>query len=372
MFKSQSYDEVYLSGKYTKVVVLRMPYSPIFALSLMVFSLFGLGGCERTEQAQMVETAPVLNAASARFANPFSVRRCMNLGNALEAPNEGEWGYSIREHDFQTLARAGFDTVRIPIRWSKHANHRPPYKIDPAFMTRVQTLVMQAQRAGLGVIIDIHHYEALTYHPAREQARFLGLWAQISTAFANAPANVYFEVLNEPKDKLHSAKLNTLYAKVLPIIRRTNPTRKVILGGYPWNSLESMEEVKWPKDKNLVATFHYYGPHKFTHQGAEWSDPVMPTGVHWGSKADMVELDASFTRAKRFATASGMPVFIGEFGVIDKVPVAERNHWVKIQRQAMEYYGFSWCAWDFSGAFKSYDTSKERWLPGMLDAYFGR
>ena len=168
----------------------------------MAFNLFGLGGCERTEQAQMVETAPVLHAASARLANPFPVRRCMNLGNALEAPNEGEWGYSIREHDFQTLARAGFDTVRIPIRWSKHANHRPPYKIDPAFMTRVQTLVMQAGQAGLGVIIDIHHYEALTEHPAREQKRFLGLWAQISTAFANAPRQCLFRGFKRTKRQI--------------------------------------------------------------------------------------------------------------------------------------------------------------------------
>ena len=159
---------------------------------------------------------------------------------------------------------------------------------------------------------------------------------------------------------------------MLPIIRRTNPTRKIILGGYPWNSLESMEEVKWPKDKNLVATFHYYGPHKFTHQGAEWSDPVMPMGVHWGGTADLVALESDFTRARRFTVPPGMPIFVGEFGVIDKVPLAERTHWIKTQRQAMEYFGFSWCAWDFSGAFKSYDTGKERWLPGMLDAYFGR
>lgn len=343
-----------------------------YCFGVLAFSLLGLNACERTEQALVSKKTHVLQAASARLANPFPVRRCMNLGNALEAPVEGEWGYTIRNRDFQTLANAGFDTVRIPIRWSKHANHRPPYKINPAFMSRVQTLVAQAQRAGLGVIIDIHHYNALTSNPKREQARFLGLWSQIAASFANAPANVYFEVLNEPKDKLSPAKLNALYAKVIPLIRSTNPTRKLIIGGSPWNNLESVEQVAWPRDKNLVATIHYYGPHAFTHQGAEWENPQKPIGVHWGNKADIAELNSSFARAKRFATASGLPVFIGEFGVIDKVPLAERNHWIKVQRQAMEYYGFSWCAWDFAGAFKSYDISGERWLPGTLDAYFGR
>ncbi len=343
-----------------------------YGFGLLVLSQFSLNACGRTEQALTSEQRPSSQSFNKRLTSPMPIQRCMNMGNALEAPREGEWGYTIRKQDFQTVANAGFDTVRIPIRWSKHANHRPPYHIDPSFMARVQTLVKQAQQAGLGVIIDIHHYDALTRYPEREQARFLALWSQIASAFADAPDTVYFEVLNEPKESLRPTKLNALYGKVIPIIRKTNPSRKLILGGYPWNSLESMEQVSWPEDPNLIATFHYYGPHNFTHQGAEWETPQLPLGVHWGDKADMIELDISFKRAKAFATASGLPVFVGEFGVIDKVPQNERNHWIKIQRQAMEYYGFSWCAWDFSGAFKSYDTTSEQWFPGMLDVYMGR
>ena len=377
--------------------------APRLRLGVIALCVLSISGCERTEAAlieadtqsavpktiSQQHTAPAVPATQYTKPNavqmaaqtprprqmkttPFRVKRCMNMGNALEAPVEGEWGYKIRAKDFNIVARAGFDTVRIPIRWSTHASHRAPYTIDPQFMARVQALVIQAQNAGLGVIIDVHHYDALTQNPAREQKRFLAIWAQIATGFTRAPSNVYFEILNEPKDNLVTSKMNPLYAKALATIRRTNPSRKVIIGGYPWNSLESMEEVAWPNDRNIVATFHYYGPHAFTHQGAEWSDPVMPMGVDWGSRADMKELRRSFARAKKFANASGLPIFVGEFGVIDKVPLAQRNHWAKIQRQSMEAHGFSWCAWDFTGAFKSYDMPRERWLPGVLDAYTGR
>ncbi len=308
---------------------------------------------------------------------PFNVRRCMNMGNALEAPREGDWGYTITAQDLRTIAQAGFDTVRIPIRWDAHANHRAPYTIDASFMTRIKTVVREAQTAGLGVIIDVHHYENLMAHPAREQARFLAIWDQIARNFAKASDTVYFEVLNEPTLQLSSQQVNVLYAKALPIIRATNPSRKVILGGNSWNSIESLGAVRWPRfggktDPNLVATFHDYGPHEFTHQGAEWSNPVHPLGRHWGGRSDMAELADTYGTAKKFQARTGLPVFIGEFGVIEKVPVAERFAWTKTRRMTMEAHGFSWCSWDFAGVFKSYDKNTGRWLPGAQDAFFGR
>jgi len=327
---------------------------------------------------QVPQTASTRNSAQLQAPSaPFQVRRCMNMGNALEAPNEGDWGYRITAQDLRSVAAAGFDTVRIPIRWDAHTAHRAPYIIDAPFMARVNTVVRDAQSAGLGVIIDVHHYEDLMARPTREQARFLAIWNQIARNFADAPDTVYFEVLNEPTLQLSNAQVNDLYAKVLPVIRATNPTRKVILGGNSWNSIESLDAVRWPqsankRDANLVATFHDYGPHAFTHQGAEWSEPVLPLGRRWGGPADMDELADTYQQARDFKAKTGLPIFVGEFGVIDKVPMAERFAWTKIRRKTMEAHGFSWCAWDFSGAFKSYDLSTRRWFPGAQDALFGR
>ena len=318
-------------------------------------------------------TAPVtITAPPSQRQTPFNVRRCINIGNALEAPNEGEWGYRIRARDFQTVARAGFDTVRLPVRWDTHTAHRHPYAIDPAYMARVQQVVGQAQAAGLGVIVDVHHYESLIKSPGRQEARFLAIWDQIAHTFKDAPPNVYFEALNEPTRDISMAQVNALYAKLMPVIRRTNPTRKVILGGNSWNSVDTIGQVQWPKDANLVATYHDYGPHAFTHQGAEWSEPVMPLGRRWGGREDEAEFNDTFQLANAFKTRSGLPVFVGEFGVIDKVPQAERNQWMKMRRQRMEASGISWCAWDMMGAFKLYDIEREQWRPGVLDALFSK
>src|SRR4051794_14090901 len=45
----------------------------------------------------------------------------INLGNGLDAPNEGEWGVTLRERHFEMAKAAGLDHVRLPVRFSGHA-----------------------------------------------------------------------------------------------------------------------------------------------------------------------------------------------------------------------------------------------------------
>lgn len=306
-----------------------------------------------------------------RVTTPFLVKKCINLGNALEAPNEGDWGYRIRAKDFRIIKNAGFDSVRIPVRWSTHTAYRPPYKIDPAFMNRVAQVVDQALSADLQVVLDVHLYEPLMEHTERERPRFVAIWAQIAKRFQNAPSALSFEILNEPTLAISSGQLNSLYKQIFPVIRRTNPNRRLIIGGNSWNSVEGLSKVNFPDDVNLVATFHDYGPHEFTHQGASWIDPPMPVGRKWGGAADKAELADVLAKAHRFKMGKTMPIFVGEFGVIKTVSQAERNEWLRIRRKAHEKAGHAWCVWDYSGMFAIYDVSKERWKPGVLEALLG-
>lgn len=95
-------------------------------------------------------------------------------------------------------------------------------------------------------------------------------------------------------------------------------------------------------------------------------------GRRWGGKDDAIELKSTYDIANAFWTKTGLPLFVGEFGVIDKVPQPQRIQWTKVRRQTMEANNMAWCVWDFSGAFKSYDLATEQWLPGVQDALFAR
>lgn len=341
-------------------------FTPLACLTLMA--------CSGETQDVNAEDA-IIQTASNRFMvsrNNFPVKRCVNMGNALEAEQEGSWGYTIQEHHLQKIAQAGFDTIRIPIRWDAHTSVHPPYTIDIAFMERVKEVVGQAQSYGMGVIIDVHHYESLIKNPRTQTNRFIAIWDQIANVFQYAPPNVYFEIVNEPTRDITSQQVNALYRAVIPVIRRTNPTRVLIIGGNSWNSLDTLKEVDFPQDPNVIATFHDYAPHNFTHQGATWTENPPPMGEKWGSPSDYAALKSDYQMAKDFQSRSNRPIFVGEFGVIDTVPLSERVRWTLARRKAIEQAGFSWCVWDFAGGFSIYDKDREQWRPGMLEALMGR
>src|SRR5207249_4998810 len=106
--------------------------------------------------------------------------RGINLGNALEAPKEGEWGVKLEAEYFQTIKKAGFETVRLPVRWSAHAQAEAPYTIDPKFAGRVDWAIDQALANKLNIIVNVHHYGEVDADPDRHLPRLAGLWEQIA------------------------------------------------------------------------------------------------------------------------------------------------------------------------------------------------
>src|SRR5215207_11739364 len=107
--------------------------------------------------------ACVIPSATAQdiFAANKALGRGVNLGNALEAPKEGDWGMKIEAEFFPLIKQAGFQHVRLPVKWTAHASQEAPYKIDDAFIARIDTLLKQAEDAKLRVVLNHHHYDEL-------------------------------------------------------------------------------------------------------------------------------------------------------------------------------------------------------------------
>ena len=82
----------------------------------------------------------VTASAADMFARNKELGRGVNLGNALEAPNEGEWGMKIEDEFFPLIKQAGFKHVRLPVKWTAHAAKESPFTVDAAFFARVDHL----------------------------------------------------------------------------------------------------------------------------------------------------------------------------------------------------------------------------------------
>lgn len=300
------------------------------------------------------------------------IQRCMNLGGALESPRrEGEWGYTVRREDMQRLKDAGFDTVRLPIKWSARMGMKAPYAIDKAFLARVDEIVQWAGQIGLNIIINVHHYDLLNERPNIHEKRLVALWDQLAYHYATAPEFVIFETLNEPHGEMTVRRTDQLNRRLLKRIRVDNPDRWVILATAEWGGLDGLKKSRPAYDNRAILTYHDYSPFDFTHQGAPWTEPQRPMGVDWGSAEDLADVTAETASAKAISERYRMPLFVGEFGVYEKVPLAQRAAWVKAKRESFEAHGLAWCHWDFATTLKSYDVEDEAWIPEMKAALLG-
>ena len=308
-------------------------------------------------------------AAHASTGPTLPVGKCINVSDTREAPVEGAWGAVVHDDDFSIIKAAGFRTVRIPVRWSAHADESPPYVIDPAFLSRVHHVVDLATAAGLNVILNDHDYDALDSAPEANAPRLAGLWRQIARSFAGAPANVWFEIENEPHDKFTNVNLMAVFKPALTAIRETNPTRPVLIGGEGWSGINSLATLPMPDDPNVAPTFHYYDPFAFTHQGANWVGPhPPPMGRTYGSAADKVLLDQDLQKVRDYMARSGRVPILGEYGAQDdpRVPVEQRIRFYRTISTAFASIGIQSCAWGYRVGFRLRDGN--HWVPGLVDS----
>ena len=229
------------------------------------------------------QTGPGTDDRPPPRADPFG--RGINLGNALEAPREGDWGLTIQERHLDAIADAGFRTVRLPVKWSAHAAATAPYALDPGILARVDEVVGWALARGLQVIVNVHHYDEMAVDPAAHVDRWSAIWRQVAERFRDAPDAVAFELMNEPHGALGDDLWNAMVREALAIVRATNPTRWVVVGPTSWNAIGALPGLVLPDDPRLALTVHFYDPFDFTHQGAEWVQPAPPTGRAWTGRA---------------------------------------------------------------------------------------
>lgn len=304
-----------------------------------------------------------------------TLQRGVNLGNMLEAPNEGEWGLTVQEEYFDLIKKAGFDFVRLPVNWKAHTTYvgyddgGVAYEIDPKFFARVDEVVDWALERDLVIIIDFHNYDEMMSEPFLE--RFLFIWKQIAEHYKDYSPQVMFELLNEPNGNLTAPLWNDFINHSLNVIRKSNPTRNVIFGSVNWNSYHWVNTLDLPNDPNIMVTFHYYEPFQFTHQGAEWVDGSSAwLGTTWDGTGDQQpQITRNFDLVADWSKRHGnVRILLGEFGTYSKAPQDSRVRWTSFIREQAEAHRFAWAYWEFGAGFGVYDPNVKAWREDLLKA----
>jgi len=271
---------------------------------------------------------------------------------------------------FHLLSEAGLNSVRINLYPFHQMDATNDWTLRASWLEVLDWAVAEAQKEKLMIVLDLHEYEGMGKDPAGNKGKFFAAWRQLSDHFKRAPDTVLFEVLNEPSRQLTPALWNEYFGDTLALIRKSNPSRTVIVGPGFWNSLDHLRELELPAaDTNLIVTVHYYAPMDFTHQGAAWVDRKEKLGVDWlGTEQDLGLIKTNFENVTKWAEEHYRPIFLGEFGAYDKAPMESRVRYLSSVARAAEQHGWSWAYWKFDSDFILYDVPKDSWVMPILQA----
>jgi endoglucanase len=260
---------------------------------------------------------------------------------------------------FKIIKDGGFSTVRINLYGFRAMDEQ--LVLSPTWFSILDGLVEEALKQGLHVVLDEHDYERCSDDTDRCRKQVLAFWTQVAGHYKDASPLVMFEILNEPNRKM-DAVWNQLHPEALAVIRKTNPTRNVIIGPAFWNNISWLDKLELPDDRHIIVTVHYYEPHRFTHQGASWTPEfVNISGVRWGAPEDLAKLERDFDAAQQWAKRHDRPILLGEFGAYDKAPQADRIAYTAAVARAAEKRGWAWTYWQFDSNFIVYDIDKDEW-----------
>ncbi|NMO97155.1 cellulase family glycosylhydrolase [Paenibacillus lemnae] len=254
-----------------------------------------------------------------------------NLGNTLDATGEDEtsWGNPrVTKEQIKAVKANGFNSIRIPVTWDQRMGQGPDYAIDPAFMDRVEEVVDWSLDEGLYVMINLHHdswlwVSKMEKNPAEVKARYNAAWTQIADRFKNHSNKLMFESINEPRftdgwgaeDPSHLRYLDELNTSFYNIVRKSggsNDVRPLVIPTLETNAAQEKldhlhDYIKNLNDPNLIATIHYYG---------FWPFSVNIAGVTTFNEETIKDIDDTFDRTYDTLVADGIPVILGEFGLL--------------------------------------------------------
>ncbi|WP_337099362.1 cellulase family glycosylhydrolase [Paenibacillus sp. YIM B09110] len=275
-----------------------------------------------------------------------------NLGNTFDATgSETSWGNPATSKELiDSLASQGYRSIRIPITWKHRMGDAPDYRIDAAFMDRIQAVVDWSLDAGLYVMINLHHDSHWIFDMESNHddvlGRYKSAWVQIADRFKDYPMELMFEGINEPRFSedwgrdtetyfVMLDELNTSFHSIVRGSGGSNKLRPIVLSTLTASSSQKRlneldKTIAKLDDKRIIATVHYYGFYPFS---------VNLGGVTTFNEEARNDLVQTFDRVHETFVAKGIPVIVGEFGLLgfDKsVDTIEQGEKLKY----FEYLGY--------------------------------
>jgi endoglucanase len=292
-----------------------------------------------------------------------------NIGNTLEATGgETAWGNPmVTQQLINSVKAAGFNTVRIPAAWDGHAD-QTTHVIDSAWLARVKQVVDYAINDGMYVVLN-EHWDGgwLENNPtfaaqAGVNVKQNAYWTQIANYFKNYDEHLLFAGTNEVHADYNTPSAenitvqqsyNQTFVNAVRATGGNNATRTLVVQTYNTNIQYGFNYFSLPADSasnGLIVEVHYYDPYDYT---------LNPSGscLYWGAPYPVQSactwayesyVDSTFAQVKTKWINAGIPVIIGEYGVVKRagLDLSSRQYYLKYINSSAHTNGIKTFYWD--------------------------
>ena len=296
-----------------------------------------------------------------------------NLGNALESSGgETNWGNpKTTQAMIKAVADAGFNAIRIPVRWTEQLSDAQNMVVKDTWLARVKEIVDWALAENMYVIINTHHEAWLDRNPfySKQQEnnqKLHALWTCIATYFRDYGEKLIFAGTNEttvdwsaPNTEQQTVQ-NSYNQTFVDAVRDTggkNYYRNLVVQTFACSPYFGLNGLTIPTDKveeRLSVEFHYYDPYEYCGSCTYyyWGEAYKDKGRILTSSTEST-ITNLFDRITNSWMKNGLGVEMGEDGV--------SNHYtsddMQTQQENMQYYlkcvtgearkhGFAAFVWD--------------------------
>ena len=313
----------------------------------------------------------------------------IDLGGWLSQCDHTQKRYDtfITKEDIAVVKSWGLDHVRVPVDYELVEDLDGNYREDG--FERLDQVINWCREYGLNMILDLHKTYGFSFDKGENesgffeneafQERFYRLWEQFAKRYGKYKDFIAFELLNEVTEKRFSDEWNRISTVCIGRIRALAPDIWILLGGYYNNSIEALADLALPVDDRIVYNFHCYEPLVFTHQGAYWVEGMkedfrMPFELTYGEYLKLSNENLSlykdleencfsgldpeemirigyFNRmmeeAVRVSKERDVPLYCGEYGVIDRADPEDILKWYKMITACFNKYNIGRAAWSY-------------------------
>ena len=309
---------------------------------------------------------------------------------------------------YRELADMGLDHVRFALNYHLFESDDSPYVYKEDGFALIDQNLEWAKAAGVNLILQMKWPQGgcqmITDDPEgggkalwrseEYQVRLVALWTEIARRYADEPAIIGYNLMNEPVVPwLGTAETSTAQAKDLmdriAAGIRTVDTNHILfveqVTGFflpDGQAPDCSPTDGWYliDDPNTVYEFHFYEPYPFTHQGADWL-PQFPEGVTYPDCLGEGEtLEDLFLQYTAFGGQAGVPLYVGEWGLHHLSLPRGGSDYVRDTAGVLEKYGLGSCYYAYHddsfalyvGSGETPPTQRNEELYRSLKEWYGR